>query len=100
MINEKILKENGYKKYQDLLYTSDCLYQKRITDEKGIKYFINFYKYGQEYEVRMDIEKDIYSLELTLYAFNSQTTSLEKVEKDIESMWKDLDCDYYEKEEK
>ena len=48
----------------------------------------------------MDIEKDIYSLELTLYAFNSQTTSLEKVEKDIESMWKDLDCDYYEKEEK
>ena len=97
---EKILENSGYKRYDDVFRSAYCLYQKRITDEKGIKYFINFYKYGQEYEVRMDIEKDIYSLELTLYAFNSQTTSLEKVEKDIESMWKDLDCDYYEKEEK
>lgn len=98
MINEKTLLENGYKKLQDLVESSDCMYQKRIIDKKGTKYYINFYKYDQEYEVRIDSEMDIYSLETILYGFDSRTTSLEKIEKDVENIWKNLKCKYYEEE--
>lgn len=96
MINEKVLLENGFKKYQELVESADCMYQKGIMDKKGIKYYISFYKYDQEYEVIIDSEMDIYSLEITLYRFDSRTTSLEKIEKDVENIWKNLKCKYYE----
>lgn len=42
MVTDEILIEHGYRKYNDTWYNADCLFQKRVKDDKGTKYFINF----------------------------------------------------------
>lgn len=103
MITEKLLLENGYRKFNDNLYNAECLFQKRIKDEKGkTKYFIDIYKYAfkvnnyePDYEVRLVTEKDKYALSILIFAFKNQLT-LEEIEREIYAIWYGLDCKYYE----
>lgn len=109
MINRKELIKHGYKTYDsDVLYSAVCLYQKRIKDDKGTKYFIDIYEYMlkskdnydkcESYEARLvtSLKNDTYSLNILLYCIDNNTT-IEQLEKDIEDIWTKLGCDYYEK---
>lgn len=100
MINDEILLENGYKKYKDNLYSADCLFQKRIRNEKGqTKYFINIHKYIHNdknvYEVDLQFEKDKYTMNILLFAIDS-TMTLEEIENEVYAIWYGLDCKYYD----
>lgn len=103
MITDEILLENGYKKCKDNLYNADCLFQKRIKNEKGqTKYFIDIYKYAfkvndykPDYEVRLITEKEKYALNILLYATKNEMT-LEEIEKEVYAIWYGLDCKYYD----
>ena len=104
MINDNLLEKNGYTKYNDNVYNSETLYQKKVKDKKGTKYFVDFYKYvftvfNNEpiYEVRLHINKDNYSLNILLYTI-SKDMSLEEIEKEVDKIWHDLGGDYYEYE--
>lgn len=110
MINREELIKHGYKIYydSDVLYNAVCLYQKRIKDDKGTKYFIDIYEYMlksnkyhddyRSYEARLvtSLKDDTYSLNILLYCIDDNTT-IEQLEKDIEDIWTKLGCDYYEK---
>lgn len=103
MITDKLLEERGYNKYKDYLYHSDGLYQKRITDEKGIKYFIDIYKYEPEveaieteYNVVLISDTENYNLEVTLYGIKDMT--LDEIEEEVEKIWNSLGCKYYEED--
>lgn len=103
MITDEILLENGYKKFSDGLYNADCLFQKRIKNEKGqTKYFIDIYKYTfkindykPDYEIRLVTEKEKYALNILLYATKNEMT-LEEIEKEVYAIWYGLDCKYYD----
>lgn len=109
MINREELIKHGYKTYDsDGLYNAVCLYQKRIKDDKGTKYFIDIYEYMlkskdnydkcKSYEARLvtSLKDDTYSLNILLYCIDDNTT-IEQLEKDIDDIWTKLGCDYYEK---
>lgn len=109
MINREELIKHGYKTYDsDVLYSAVCLYQKRIKDDKGTKYFIDIYEYMlkskdnydkcKSYEARLvtSLKDDTYSLNILLYCIDDNIT-IEQLEKDIEDIWTKLGCDYYEK---
>lgn len=106
MIADEILLENGYKKYRDNFYYAECLFQKRIRNEKGqTKYFIDIYKYVSKvndyepnYEIRLSTEKEKYALNILLYATRNKMT-LEEIEREINDIWLKLDCKYYDCEE-
>lgn len=102
MITDEILINNGYKKYDDKLYYADCLFQKRIRDDKAkTKYFIYIYKYSfklenykPRYEVRLYTVKDKYALDIYIYVIENKM-KLEEIEKEVETIWEKLDCKYY-----
>lgn len=109
MINREELIKHGYKTYDsDVLYNAVCLYQKRIKDDKGTKYFIDIYEYRlkskdnydkcKSYEARLvtSLKDDTYNLNILLYCIDNNTT-IKQLEKDIEDIWTKLGCDYYEK---
>lgn len=95
MINDELLLENGYKKYDDIFRIADYLFQKRIRDDKGTKYFIDIYKYDSEYEIVLRSEKEKYALHFRMYATGNRM-SLKDIEEEIETIWNELGCNYYE----
>ena len=73
MITDDILLEHGYKRFNDSLYNAQALFQKKIKDKKGIKYFIDIYKYTfkvknyiPEYEIRLVSETDNYAINISV----------------------------------
>ena len=85
MITDEILLENGYRQYNDTWYNADRLYQKRIKDKKGTKYFINFLSYDlpifnnePRYDVRLSSGTKDYDMEIVL--FNIDKMSIEDIE--------------------
>ena len=102
MITDDILLENGYIRYNDNLYNAQALFQKKITDGKGIKYFINIYKYTfkvkdyvLEYEIRLASETDNYAINILLYATGNKM-KIDEIEQEVERIWSTLDLNYYE----
>ena len=78
MINREELIKHGYKTYDsDVLYNAICLYQKRIKDDKGTKYFIDIYEYmlksKDSYEARLvtSLKDDTYNLNILLYCIDN-----------------------------
>lgn len=100
MITEQLLLENGYKEYQtpSIHIGMDRFFQKRFRNEKGqTKYFINFYecKSYKGYEVDLQFEKDKYMMNILLFGIDEKTT-LQEIENDVNEMWCDLYCKYYD----
>ena len=104
MITDDILLENGYRKFNDNLYNAQALFQKKITDGKGIKYFIDIYKYTfkvndyiPDYEIRLVSETDNYAIDILIYATGNKM-KIDEIEKEVERIWSALDLNYYEED--
>ena len=109
--NMKLLENNGYTKYKtnyknDIIYPySDCFYQKRIVDEKGIRYHIQFIYYAPIVNFGTNLEED-WMLDLItnepFYSFRKHhielktKENLEKLEAECEKFWTVFKCAYYE----
>lgn len=104
---EKILENSGYKRYDDVFRSAYCLYQKRIEDAKGIKYFINYYLYRDEkdnitFEVDLQFELDDCVMNITLFNFKIEELIypvVEAIEAKVEDIWQKLGVKYYEEYE-
>jgi len=114
---EKQLEEAGYKWFEDNWKNSLRGFQKRFTDERGIKYFITGYhwNFGLVYPDRAE-DRDQYSFDVQFTVDKggkSQTidlrysadmlpnqwrpvTTLKEVEEFYEKAWKDFGAEYYE----
>ena len=114
---EKQLEAAGYKWFEDNWKNSLRGFQKRFTDERGIKYFITGYhwNFGLVYPDRAD-DRDQYSFDVQFIVDRggkSQTidlkysadflpnqwrpvTTLKEVEEFYEKAWKDFGAEYYE----
>lgn len=103
MINEKILLENGYKKWEAFNPYANASYQKCIKDERGKKYYIsvNEYKdYFQKeittYEFDFAVEvKGFGTIKTLAYALQKLVT-IDEIEERFEKMWESLGSNYYE----
>ena len=107
MINEKILKANGYNRLQvevkditiDLFRHADAAYQKLVRDGDKKKYFINAYYY--ESDLYPAYEFEVYShlpngaATQTLF-YGIHDMSIEDVEKMIDEFFTNSKMLYYE----
>lgn len=94
-INNDILLANGYRQYEDHFYNAKNLWQKKVKDNKGIKYFIDIYEYNASYEVILTTNTNNYTASLVLFGFNKDINLID-IEKDIERFWITLGGNYYE----
>ena len=105
----KLLENNGYRKYKtngknDVTYPfSECFYQKRVTDEKGIKYHIQLICYSASPELNLKQSWLLdFSINEPFYTFREHYVKLEtqedleKLEKKCELFWTVFKCEYYE----
>ena len=100
-MTEEVLEKSGYKKYEiDLLHKhASCLYQKRVIDEKGTKYFINAYGYGiyetsLSFDYEVHLQRKGYCVDMTI--FNTNTMTIEEIESEIDNLWYGGGFEYYE----
>lgn len=101
---ETILENSGYKRHKDYLKHAYCLYQKRIEDEKGIKYFINYYLYHDEKEnitFEVDLQFELEDCVMNIDLFNFEIEKFiypvaEAIESKVEDIWQKLGAKYYE----
>jgi hypothetical protein len=72
MITEEVLLKNGYKEFpvSEFNQFAQKFYQKRIKDDKGIKYFIDFYIYYNVKSNLYDYECDLQFETKTNYYMN------------------------------
>lgn len=93
MFDESILLENNYNKYEDMYHLGSYFYQKKIKEDDKIKYFINIYLKG-EY-VDLQFENNNYTINMTLFGIRTDMT-LEEIETEVDNIWRNLKCNYYE----
>lgn len=104
---ERSLLDSGYKIFSQNINSAIRGFQKRITDEIGVKYFITIYHYNHAEQLgREDIPKgDTYTAETQFYfgeatshlSYWGKDIALEDIENFFESFWKSMNPDYYEK---
>lgn len=114
---EKQLEEADYKWFEDRWKNSIRGFQKKFTDDKGVKYFITGYHYNIAKQLdRPDLDKDSYSfnvqftldknekhqtinIEFMTNLFPNEWrefTTLKDIEQFYEKCWLDMKADYYE----
>ena len=105
MITKGKLLKADYEEY-NLQEEHKYLMQKRITDKKGTKYFINYYIYNTSayyspkdpcelsYDVEVQFDKGNETFNLTLLASSKHT--IKSVESFFEDVFKKLGCDRYD----
>lgn len=109
-LTEQKFIDAGYKRWnQSLFNNADYLLQKKVTDDEGIKYFINIYVYSwidKEYyregfpsvsfqpEVQLDSSK-YDTMNVTLLV--DEATDVEEIENTFENLWESVGKPYYEK---
>ena len=96
-MNKEELLITGYKKYNQP-EGEPILYQKRIDDEKGIKYFINCYHYNSfgmdSWEFKLGTESKFGTVKTTL--FNTKKKTIKQIEVFMECIWGNYGAKYYE----
>ena len=100
IMTEKVLLQAGYK--EDIVPVveqyANRFFQKKIKDDKGIKYYIDVYEYeisdGYDYEFKLITQKDKFWVKTTIYGIDNMT--LEEIEEEIENIWKNCKFNYYE----
>lgn len=103
MINKKheYLEYRGYVKYNQCYKVnsySDYFYQKKISDNKGIKYFLNLLHWSNV--DRPDSWAMILQINEPFYVFeqhNIELKDLDKLEEKCSLFFKTMGCEYYEK---
>ena len=101
-MKEKLLKQ-GYSKWKQP-DNEPTLYQKKIVDKKGIKYFINCYHYislkhpsiRESWEFRFQTESDFGTVNTIL--FNTENITVNQIESFMENTWINFGAKYYESE--
>lgn len=98
----KILLDNGYKKFESehnkVLRGSSILFQKKVEDSIGIRYFINCWIYFRDgrdvpfFESQMYNEKDVVEMDVSFF-----TEDYQEVESKLDNIWHKLELGYYEK---
>ena len=100
MMTEKVLINAGYKEAPVPVVEQNAnrFFQKKVKDDKGIKYFIDVYEYEisdeYNYEFKLVTQKDKFWVRTTIYSIENMT--LEEIEKDIEDIWKKCKFNYYQ----
>lgn len=107
-ILQEDLLSRGYKKHvsesNKIFKMTDTLFQKRISDEKGKKYFINLWYYAEgrhgQTSLPESIQADVQfetdgvtdeNMNVVLF-----TQDVDKIEEVFENMWVTLNLGYYE----
>lgn len=107
-ILQEDLLSRGYKKHvsesNKIFKMTDTLFQKRISDEKGKKYFINLWYYAEGRHGQTSLPESIQAevqfetdgvthenMNVTLF-----TRDIDKIEEVFENMWVTLNLGYYE----
>lgn len=109
-ISKEILLKKGYREYDCADYNNaNSLFQKKVTNKKGIKYFINCYYYdlnmgdlktSWDFSIQLDVvDFGTVSIQTVQYFNNDGEYSglgVSEVEKYLEKMWKINGSPYYE----
>jgi len=109
-ISLEILKENGYTEYNIETEEINRYFQKQLTDEKGVKYFINcnylfFLNNGKQlrfwdFSIQIETEKGAVNID-TIQWFNQDGIYSQRTIKDVEDyfekMWIANGSPYYKK---
>ncbi len=99
-MTEKVLINAGYKEAPVPVVEqyANSFFQKKVKDDKGIKYFIDVYEYEisdeYNYEFKLVTQKDKFWVRTTIYSIENMT--LEEIEKEIEDIWKKCKFNYYQ----
>lgn len=100
-MTEEVLEKSGYKKCEiDPFHEhASCLYQKRVTDEKGTKYFIcaygfEIYETSLSFDYEVHFQRKGYCVDMTI--FNTNTMTIEEIESEIDNLWYGGGFEYYE----
>ena len=111
------LLDNGYRYWEDKLKGSEGLYQKRVKDEKGTKYFLNVYhwdwtkydpntvrpdSFTYDGQFRLDEEGKDNTINVSfggdfLDNDHTEVTTIEDAEKFFEDLFNKMKFDYYER---
>lgn len=108
-INYDLLKEAGYKRYEQKIRRASALWQKKIVDENGVKYSITFFEYDWsklvdsnmnvisfEPSVQFEVEGD--ACAVVDYLMNDNHT-IEHIEKFYDNMFTTMNFNYAEPNE-
>lgn len=99
-MKEKLLKE-GYRRFNQP-DEEPTLYQKKVSDKKGIKYFINCYHYvfpkgsaiSEGWEFKLQTDTNFGTVNTTL--FNIKEITIIQMEVFMECTWVNYGAKYYE----
>jgi len=99
-MKKKLLKA-GYKRFEQP-DGEPTLYQKKVCDKKGIKYFINCYHYifqnlpesREGWEFKLQTESNFGTVNTTL--FNTGKKTINQIEVFMECTWGNYGAKYYE----
>jgi hypothetical protein len=114
---ERQLEAAGYRWFRDNWKNAIRGFQKKFTDDKGIKYFITGYHYNSykqglthypdidtyTFDVQFNIENEKepwVDIQYNAYFLDNEyrpTSTLKDAEEFFEKMWLSLGCHYYEK---
>ena len=99
-MTDKVLLDSGYREYPLPIggEYANRFFQKKIKDEKGIKYYIDVFEYELQneynYEFILYTSTDKFYVKSLLYGFESLT--IEEIESEIEKIWAKCNFNYYE----
>lgn len=99
-MTEKVLISAGYKEapLHIVEQYANRFFQKKVKDDKGIKYFIDVYEYEisdeYNYEFKLVTQKDKFWVRTTIYSIENMTIG--EIEKEIEDIWKKCKFNYYQ----
>lgn len=99
-MTDKVLLNAGYKECEVPVVEqyANRYFQKKIKDEKGIKYFIDVYEFElndhNDYEFILVTQKDKFWVSTKIYAIDNM--DLNEIEFEIEDIWKKCNFNYYE----
>lgn len=116
MIDRYMLEINGFRKYANPSAQSrwnSWFFQKAVTDDKGIRYFIDIEEYDHTELVvlrnQQNLNRFLYEPEVILYGPTagecmlrvkicdiSATADVASLETYVDKLWHKLDCGYYE----
>ena len=96
-MNKEILIKRRYRRYNQP-ETEPTLYQKKVCDKKGIKYFINCYHYTcfnmNSWGFKIQLESKFGTINVTL--FNDKEITINQLEIFMEELWITYGSKYYE----
>lgn len=100
-MTDKVLFNGGYTEYPVSPFDEyvNRFFQKKIADDKGIKYFIDVREYElfgeRDFEFTISTKKeDFYNARILIYS--SKAMTLEEIEEELEQFWDKCNFDYYE----